>query len=63
MAKIKTYPFDAAALLDSEEAVLVFLEEALAANDPAVVARAESIAERARQQHRSRAGQHRRHRA
>lgn len=48
MAKVKTYVFDAASLLDSEEAVSVFLEEALATNDPAFVAHALGIAARAR---------------
>lgn len=48
MTKVKTYPFDAAALLDSEEGVTVFLEEALATNDPAFIAHALGIAARAR---------------
>lgn len=47
MAKVKTYAFDTASLIGSEEAVSVFLEEALATNDPAFVAHALGIAARA----------------
>lgn len=48
MAKVKTYAFDPATLLDSEEGVTVFLEGALATNDPAFIAHALGVAARAR---------------
>jgi probable addiction module antidote protein len=40
MAKTKTAPFDAAEYLDSQEAIACYLSEALATEDPEVIARA-----------------------
>lgn len=46
--KTKTTRFDAADYLDSDEAVVAYLEEALATNDPAFVAHALGTVARAR---------------
>lgn len=55
MAKLKTYPFDAADYLDTPEAIAIYLEEAFKTEDPAfishalgTVARAKGMAEVAR---------------
>ncbi len=46
--KLKTYPFDAAEYLDSEEAISAYMEEALEIGDPAFIARALGTVARAR---------------
>ena len=42
------YDYDPAEALDSAEAIAVFLADALETGDPAHIARAEAVAERAR---------------
>jgi len=44
----KTIPFDAAQLLDSEEAIAVFMDEAFKTNDAAYIAHAIGVAARAK---------------
>ena len=46
--KIKTTPFDAAAYLDSDEAISAYVEDALATEDPAFIAMALGTIARAR---------------
>jgi probable addiction module antidote protein len=46
--KIKTYPFDAAEYLDSEEAIGAYMEEALEIDDPTYIAHALGTVARAR---------------
>lgn len=43
-----TTPLDLATLLDTEEAIALFLADALASGDPAVIEAAEATAQRAR---------------
>lgn len=45
---LKTRPYDAAAYLDSEEAIAAYLTEALETNDPALIADALGAVARAR---------------
>ena len=60
MTRIRTYPVDVAALLDSEQAVRIFLKEVRATRDPADIARARDIAVRSSRRRGSHAGQPRR---
>ncbi len=46
--KLKTMVFDSAAYLDSDEAISAYVEEALATEDPAFIARALGTVARAR---------------
>jgi probable addiction module antidote protein len=46
--KIKTSPFDSAEYLNNEKAISAYLEEALASNDPAFIAKAIGTVARAR---------------
>jgi len=45
---LKTFPFDAAKYLDSDEAIAVYLDEAFATQDPAFITHAIGVAARAR---------------
>lgn len=47
-AKTKTTPYDSAEYLDSEEAINAYMEEALATDDPSLVAKALGTIARAR---------------
>ena len=46
--KIKTKPYDSAAYLDSDAAMNVYMDDALATNDPAFIAQALGTVARAR---------------
>lgn len=48
---LKTYPYDPAEYLDSEEAVEVFTNSALETNDAAYIAKALGVVARARKMH------------
>lgn len=48
---LKTYPYDPAEYLDSEEAVEVFTNSALETNDVAYIAKALGVVARARKMH------------
>ena len=45
---LKTFPFDAAKYLDSDEAIAAYLDEAFQTQDPAFITRAIGVAARAR---------------